>query len=633
MTFTILDKSLPVGQVNQPYSFTLAATGGTKPYIWSCLLPEGLLIDSASGAIQGTVKTVIAQTVLVKVKDSGSPPMSSTAYLQLTVKAETLAIKTSNLPAGEVGQVYFTNILAVGGQTPYTFSILSGILPLGLIFDGSGTISGVPSSGSSTLVFGVTDFLGVQSQKNLTISVASPVVITSKSLITGITGSPYMATISVSGGQAPFLFSIVSGALPSGITMSPFGVISGICTSVATAVFVVSVTDALSASATGNLSLIVESKPIIITTSLPPAVIDTAYSFKITACGGHEPYTWSLPSGGPDFSISQTGELTGTPKQQNAYSMIVKIIDGLGVIATADLSLNVKPLGQWSSLYTDKNLTQSTAMSLIDGTFVMVSGLQGGLPRAWSSGDGRAWKNIDSTPLNKVIVALAMTSGAGKVWLSGSGWNDSLGYIYSFDPQSGKWYLVTNSAPFGRTGMSALVWFNNQLWAISSSANLAQSSNQVWSSSDGVTWHQQPSPPWSSRTYVGAAALHGRLWICGGQQGWHSPNVETDDIWSTADGLNWRQEGPPPWAGQKDVCGITLIPTATHFYAITANGDILASQSLFLWTMRPDGTWSDINSDTGFSINNGYPVGFVATDEQVIGASGYQSQVRMYTPN
>jgi hypothetical protein len=56
-----------------------------------------------------------------------------------------LVIKTSSLSNGSVGVVYSARLIATGGITPYTWSIVSGMPPPGLVLDPqSGLISGTP---------------------------------------------------------------------------------------------------------------------------------------------------------------------------------------------------------------------------------------------------------------------------------------------------------------------------------------------------------------------------------------------------------------------------------------------------------------------------------------------------------
>jgi uncharacterized repeat protein (TIGR01451 family) len=64
-------QALPTATVGQPYSATLAATGGTKPYTWSLLdgtLPPGLTL-SQDGVLSGTLAAAYQGSFTVKVRD------------------------------------------------------------------------------------------------------------------------------------------------------------------------------------------------------------------------------------------------------------------------------------------------------------------------------------------------------------------------------------------------------------------------------------------------------------------------------------------------------------------------------------------------------------------------------------
>jgi hypothetical protein len=101
---------------------------------------------STSGVISGT-PTQPGQTAnfTVQVTDSANPAQTASANLSITV-VSALAITTTTLPGGTVGQAYSAAIGASGGTQPYTFSIVRGTLPNGLSLSASGGISGTPTS-------------------------------------------------------------------------------------------------------------------------------------------------------------------------------------------------------------------------------------------------------------------------------------------------------------------------------------------------------------------------------------------------------------------------------------------------------------------------------------------------------
>jgi hypothetical protein len=76
----------------------------------------------------------------------------------LTAQFVPLAVATTSLPAGTQNVPYTATLSAVGGTTPYTWSIFAGALPAGLGLAAGGVISGTPTvSGTFTFAVLVTD--------------------------------------------------------------------------------------------------------------------------------------------------------------------------------------------------------------------------------------------------------------------------------------------------------------------------------------------------------------------------------------------------------------------------------------------------------------------------------------------
>src|SRR5207237_3613174 len=80
--------------------------------------------------------------------------------------------------------------------------------------------------------------------QDYTFITSSPPVITLSPLQNGNTGVAYNQTITASGGFPPYTFSVLSGALPAGLTLnSATGAITGTPTTSGTASFAIQVTD------------------------------------------------------------------------------------------------------------------------------------------------------------------------------------------------------------------------------------------------------------------------------------------------------------------------------------------------------------------------------------------------------
>jgi len=84
-------------------------------------------------------------------------------------------------------------------------------------------------------------------------------VINTTSLLAGIYGIPYSSTLLATGGNVPYTWSISSGALPTGLSLTTAGVITGTPTALGTSAFVVKVTDSstIQLNATQPLTLVI----------------------------------------------------------------------------------------------------------------------------------------------------------------------------------------------------------------------------------------------------------------------------------------------------------------------------------------------------------------------------------------
>ncbi len=83
-------------------------------------------------------------------------------YLNEITGDQPLRMTSLTLPAGVVGQPYSAGVYATGGAPPYTWSIYTGAIPVGLSLDeATGIISGTPvEAGTSLVIFKCTDSSG-----------------------------------------------------------------------------------------------------------------------------------------------------------------------------------------------------------------------------------------------------------------------------------------------------------------------------------------------------------------------------------------------------------------------------------------------------------------------------------------
>jgi hypothetical protein len=229
------------GYVSEPFSVTYLASDGKPPYTFftPSPLPTWLVLTS-SGELTGTPSTPSTTSGQVGISDANGRT-ASRAFAVTTFLLP--AVTTSSLPEGRGGVPYSASLLASGGKAPLTWSLFSGSLPTGLTLSSTGSISGTPSSGTTSFTARVADANGRVALRTLTLPVYVAPLVTTASLPDAVRSQPYSATLTASNGRAPLSWSH-TGSLPSGLSLSASGVISGTPTASGSASFTVSVLDA-----------------------------------------------------------------------------------------------------------------------------------------------------------------------------------------------------------------------------------------------------------------------------------------------------------------------------------------------------------------------------------------------------
>jgi hypothetical protein len=296
---SITTTTLPAGTEGTSYSQTVAASGGLGALAFSISagsLPAGLTMSSG-GVISGTPTGPNGTAnFTVQVTDHSSPVQTATKALSIAINLPAApAIAPATLPDGSVGTAYSQTVTVTGGLATYTWSVSAGTLPAGLMLAGNGTtatISGTPTTQQSAVAFTiqVADSSN-PSQKGTqayTVTIAPPqplsVTTTSSQLPDGNVSAAYPATqLTATGGIAPYTWLLVSpgtGPLPTGLSFSSAGAITGTPTTAGTYPFTVQVTDSTSATATANLSITISA----ISTACPSgneSVVKGQYAFSL----------------------------------------------------------------------------------------------------------------------------------------------------------------------------------------------------------------------------------------------------------------------------------------------------------------------------------------------------------------
>jgi hypothetical protein len=166
-------------------------------------------------------------------------------------------------PGATLGASYSRALTATGGVKPYAWSISTGALPAGLTLNAAtGVISGTPTgAGSFAFTVQVTDSQGTTATKDVSLDVViGPLVITTADPLASATAAfSYSRTLTATGGGKPFQWTIDSGSLPAGLTLTAStGVISGKPATSGSFSVVVRVTDSFGTATTKAFTLAVQ---------------------------------------------------------------------------------------------------------------------------------------------------------------------------------------------------------------------------------------------------------------------------------------------------------------------------------------------------------------------------------------
>jgi hypothetical protein len=375
---------------------TLAAPAAAYRYVASVndiITPDDLplgIVDAATGAVRAEGSVTLGrdatdtQVELVRLPGSMPPgtyfigcivdPLgvvpdldrgnNARASQSLPVAPSSLRIASASLPDATVGAPFQFRLAAQGEQGTSAWSIDSsqGAPPAWLTLSPTdGTLSGTPTAADFVVFTVKLENAGREAVRRLVLRVLPPttqVAVTTTALPAVINSSSTVFTFALgaAGGARPYTWRVLSGTLPSGLTLSTDGVLSGTPRGVPNGnrTLFIEVSDATGGRAAQPLVLRLVPPGAIVfrTLALAPALTGQDYLQDIGVQNADGtplplPLSWAVSGRLPDgLSLTQQSDIitvVGRPERAGVFTFTLTVTDATGRSDSLAYAVSVYP--------------------------------------------------------------------------------------------------------------------------------------------------------------------------------------------------------------------------------------------------------------------------------------------------
>ncbi|MGQ3096389.1 MAG: IPT/TIG domain-containing protein [Brevundimonas aurantiaca] len=281
--------------VGGAFSQSNPASGGTAPYVYalaSGALPAGVNLNTATGAVTGTPTTAGAFAYAIQATDSqGTPATATGATVSGTITKGTQTISFAALADASLSASPLTvSATSSSGLAVAFTSATTGVCTV------SGTSVTLLGPGTCTLN---ADQAGdanwdaaTQVQRSFTVTAATLSVTPGAATGTSV-GGAFSQSNPASGGTAPYVYALASGALPAGVSLNTAtGAVTGTPTTAGAFAYAIQATDSQGTPATAIGATVSETiakgaQTISFTSTAPAATVPgPVYTVAAVATSG-----------------------------------------------------------------------------------------------------------------------------------------------------------------------------------------------------------------------------------------------------------------------------------------------------------------------------------------------------------
>jgi len=349
---------LPYALQDAVYTEEIQVQGGSAPYTWAVVtgaLPAGITLSTNTGVVAGMPGAAGNAAFDVAVLDSGGEAMTGMFSIMVLNVTNEPTILPGSLPAVTVSNAVAIQLEGLNLAPPVQWSDPLALLPEGVDIDAdAGVIYGAPTeTGTFSFIIEAQDNDLVTASRPYLWTIGAPPAgpqMPAMAAPGGYAGVAYFFQTEAVGGAAPYIYTLLESALPSGFVFyAATASIAGRTDETGMFHYVVRAMDTNGLTATRLYAFsVIETNDLRLETSaLPDGWVGKNYQVELKAGGGTSPYAWQVASGDwtlpPGISRSAS-ILNGTPTTGGVFWFTLRVTDNDGRVKEKFFSLHINPV-------------------------------------------------------------------------------------------------------------------------------------------------------------------------------------------------------------------------------------------------------------------------------------------------